>query len=58
MHLKKVASSFALFLCGTVCDVERRRVWAVGWNVERCVMWNDVECGQCGMECGMVCDVQ
>ena len=31
--------------CGTVCDVERRRVWAVGWNVERCVMWNEVECG-------------
>ena len=43
--------------CGTLCDVERGRVWAVawnvergqvwavGWNVERCAMWNEVECG-------------
>ena len=32
--------------CGTLCDVERGRVWAVEWNVERqCAMWNEVECG-------------
>ena len=32
--------------CGTLCDVERvGRVWAVAWNVERCVIWNEVECG-------------
>ena len=45
--------------CGTVCDVERRRVWAVGWNVERCVMWNDVECGLWdGMWNGVRCAVR
>ena len=27
--------------CGTLCDVERGRVWAVGCNVERCAMWNE-----------------
>ena len=32
--------------CGMEYDVERGRVWAVGWDVERCVMWNEsVECG-------------
>ena len=20
-------------------------MWAVGWNVERCAMWNEAECG-------------
>ena len=30
-------------VCGTLCDVERGSVWAVGWNVER-AMWNEVEC--------------
>ena len=30
-------------------------MWAVGWNVERCVLWNEVECG---MECGTLCDVE
>ena len=28
--------------CGTVHDGERGRVWAVAWNVEQCVMWNEV----------------
>ena len=28
--------------CGTLCDVQRGRVRTVGWNVERCAMWNDV----------------
>ena len=27
--------------CGMEYDVERGRVWAVAWNVERCVMWNE-----------------
>ena len=31
--------------CGTLCDVERGRVWAVGWNVEWCVMCSEAECG-------------
>ena len=30
-------------------------MWAVGWSVERCGMWNEVECG---MECGELCDVE
>ena len=44
----------------------------MGWNVESCVMWNEVECGlwegmwnvamwnevECGMECGTLCDVE
>ena len=29
--------------CGTLCDVE----WAVAFHVERCAMWNEVECGLC-----------
>ena len=28
--------------CGTLCDVERGRVWSVGWNMERCTIWNEV----------------
>ena len=31
--------------CGTLCDMERGRVWSVARNVERCAMWNEVECG-------------
>ena len=31
--------------CGTLRDEERGRVWAVAWNVERCAIWNEVECG-------------
>ena len=31
--------------CGTLCDVELGRVCAVARNVERCTMWNEVECG-------------
>ena len=31
--------------CGTLCDVEQGRVWAVGWSVKRCAMWNEAECG-------------
>ena len=30
-------------------------MWAVGWNVERCAMWNDVVCG---LECGTLGDVE
>ena len=30
--------------CGALCDVERGRVWAVARNVQRCAMWNEVEC--------------
>ena len=31
--------------CGMVRDGERGRAWAVAWNVERCMMGNEVECG-------------
>ena len=30
-------------------------VCAVAWNVERCAMWNEVECG---LECRTLCDVE
>ena len=40
--------------CGTLCDVERGRVWAVARNVERCAMWSE----GCGSECGTLCDVE
>ena len=53
--------------CGTLRDVERGKVWAVAWNVERCAMWNEavwavawnVECyvmwneAECGLWHGM-----
>ena len=53
--------------CGTVCDADRGRVWAVAWNVERCAMRTEVECGlwhgmwngvRCGMRSSVGCGIE
>ena len=60
MNIKRITYSSSLSNWNRVmesCGVIWTSVWAVAWNVELCVMWNEVSVG-CGVECRTLCDVE